>query len=264
MTDPVPSKERVDQILGYLNQCADSQFRYFEISPETSRELLAYMRSLQTALTGIQSCSTCEACRGAATIALGGTHTCIGNCGASVPGPNAYCEACFLKERRGARALAESAYRDGYGADLTDDRDLSERTHELIRSLSRPAHEREMPHCSSCSCPPYEASQPFEHPYAQHPHHVCTCGAKVPSDVYVLHTCGDRLTPKGSAPEPAAERTALVAVLKAIKDLNREENGKTLFEASPITSQAALDAWLGLNAAIARANEVLAQPPGDG
>lgn len=54
---------------------------------------------LRTALTGIQSCSTCEACRGAATLALGGVQP-------------------------------------------------------------KPAHEREMPHCSTCACPPYQAPEP--------------------------------------------------------------------------------------------------------
>jgi hypothetical protein len=60
-----------------------------------------------------------------ADLKLGGGNACIGNCGASVPGPNAYCEACFLKARR-------------------------------------PAHEREPPHCASCSCPPYSPWQPID------------------------------------------------------------------------------------------------------
>lgn len=89
---------------------------------------------LVTALRGIQSCSTCEACRGAATLALGHTcdpydiattcdqcerdaeqpvpepaFACIGNCGASVSGPNAYCSACFLKARAEQRATSEPA-----------------------------------------------------------------------------------------------------------------------------------------------------------
>ena len=90
---------------------------------------------LRTALRGIQSCSTCEACRGAATLALGGAQP---------------------AKQSDIRELTKSAYKDGYGEDLTDDRDLSARTHELMRQLSRPAHERESPHCSTCSCPPYE------------------------------------------------------------------------------------------------------------
>jgi hypothetical protein len=44
---PQSSSERASEILGYLNKCADSEYRYFEISPETSRELRAYIRSLQ-------------------------------------------------------------------------------------------------------------------------------------------------------------------------------------------------------------------------
>jgi hypothetical protein len=31
------------------------------------------------------------------------TYSCIGNCGASVIGPNAYCSACLLRERRTAK-----------------------------------------------------------------------------------------------------------------------------------------------------------------
>lgn len=41
-------------------------------------------------------------------------------------------------------------------------------------------------------------------PFVDHPHQVCSCGAKVPTDTYVLHTCGDRLTPQ-SAPPPVPE-----------------------------------------------------------
>lgn len=33
---------------------------------------------------------------------------------------------------------------------------------EAARRLSKPAHEREMPHCVSCSCPPYPAPEPAD------------------------------------------------------------------------------------------------------
>lgn len=161
MTDPVPSKELTLQRCpfcgGQPRWCKDDEHEChrivcdgckvsidFDENPdvETVEELRAIMADkwnrrvdeleelhdahdtlerendrLKTALRGIQSCSTCEACRGAATLALGGVQTfeCIGRCGASVPGPNAYCSVCFLRARR-------------------------------------PAHERESPHCSNCSC----------------------------------------------------------------------------------------------------------------
>lgn len=66
-----------------------------------------------------------------------------------------------------ARELAASAYQDGYGAALTDDRDLSERTHELMRQLSRPAHEREPPHCPTCECWEADAKRAALEPAAE-------------------------------------------------------------------------------------------------
>lgn len=48
----------------------------------------------------------------------------------------------------------------------------------------------------------HRTAEPFTHPFGGHPHQVCACGAKVPTDTYVLHTCGDRLTPTSTAPEP--------------------------------------------------------------
>lgn len=62
------------------------------------------------------------------------------------------------------------------------------------------------------------APEPFAHPYGDHPHQVCGCGAKVPTDVHLLHTCGDRLTPKGSAQPPCddlKEATRLLHVVNA-------------------------------------------------
>lgn len=143
MTDPVPSKELAEslrRLAGWsmwthprepdaerrsdvrnLHAAYEDNLNKLEELHDAHDTLERENDRLRTALRGIQSCSTCEACRGAATLALGGVETfaCIGNCGASVPGPNAYCSACFLKARR-------------------------------------PAHAREMPHCSTCSCPPYE------------------------------------------------------------------------------------------------------------
>lgn len=46
------------------------------------------------------------------------------------------------------------------------ERELAELETHIIRALPplkvTPAHEREMPHCSTCSCPPYESWQPIE------------------------------------------------------------------------------------------------------
>lgn len=174
---------------------------------------------LKTTLRGIQSCSTCEACRGAATRALGdplpaetraatsrGAHSTED---AGRPGPSDIVEQMRLAgyhdwataverlERRvdelsthaekwvkraleraapdpaaSIRELAASAYKDGHGEDLSDDRDLSARTHELMRQLSRPAHEREPPHCSTCGCGIVHAPA-----CRVHIADVCNCGA---------------------------------------------------------------------------------------
>lgn len=98
MTDPVPSKEsatpRTDAAQGAWELHGD-RWVLADFAKQLERELTA----ARTALRGIQSCSTCEACRGAATLALGGVQP-------------------------------------------------------------KPAHEREMPHCRTCACPPYQAPQP--------------------------------------------------------------------------------------------------------
>lgn len=59
MTDPVPSKE----------------LKVFELMRKAGfAEEVWWIRRLETALRGISTCSTCEACRGAATLALGGAE----------------------------------------------------------------------------------------------------------------------------------------------------------------------------------------------
>ena len=73
MTDPVPSKERdieqMESLAGVANGTRDP--RDYEIR-KLADFAITRIESLHTALRGIQSCSTCEACRGAATLALGG------------------------------------------------------------------------------------------------------------------------------------------------------------------------------------------------
>lgn len=73
MTDPVPSKDEVWSDARIFDELGD-------YDPSLSRrdceqifkQALGMIHRLQTALRGIQSCSTCEACRGTATRALGG------------------------------------------------------------------------------------------------------------------------------------------------------------------------------------------------
>lgn len=102
MNEPVPSKKQTLQYCpfcgGQPRWCADDEHEChrivcgsckisidFDENPdvETVEELRAIMADkwnrraleierLRSALRGIQSCSTCEACRGAATLALGG------------------------------------------------------------------------------------------------------------------------------------------------------------------------------------------------
>lgn len=79
-------------------------FGGFQLTKPESLALFDRIDKLETALTGIQSCSTCEACRGAATRALGGKFTCVGGCGAEVPSKDGYCSACFLKARAERRS----------------------------------------------------------------------------------------------------------------------------------------------------------------
>jgi hypothetical protein len=63
MTDPVPSKDqlRIAELEAECNRWADLS------NQRDDRE-----HRLRTALRGIQSCSSCEACRGAAALALSG------------------------------------------------------------------------------------------------------------------------------------------------------------------------------------------------
>lgn len=131
MTDPVPSKEsdtpRTDTAQGAWELHGD-RWVLADFAKQLERELTA----ARTALRGIQSCSTCEACRGAATRALGGSQQCppplVFKC--------AYCEAPFT-------TAAET--------------DAHIVTCDARAAKSKPAHEREMPHCANCSCPPYDA-----------------------------------------------------------------------------------------------------------
>lgn len=71
MTDPVPSKESFDLLPTRLRIKA-ARGGVIPIHDITLTEAADEIERLQTALRGIASCSTCEACRGAATMALGG------------------------------------------------------------------------------------------------------------------------------------------------------------------------------------------------
>ena len=49
---------------------------------------------------------------------------------------------------------------------LTEGSSAAKGAMRFLRSqLSKPAHEREMPHCSTCSCPPYQAPEPPAEPF---------------------------------------------------------------------------------------------------
>jgi hypothetical protein len=90
MTDPVPSKEKLpDWLRRWYALKGELRFREAADEIERLQALLQLetgaleavcndldsartVERLRTALHGIQSCSTCEACRGAATLALGG------------------------------------------------------------------------------------------------------------------------------------------------------------------------------------------------
>lgn len=63
MGEQVPSKERVTQAMDWAENYGHKFGDAYVLAQEVTR--------LRTALRGIQSCSTCEACRGAATLALG-------------------------------------------------------------------------------------------------------------------------------------------------------------------------------------------------
>lgn len=105
------------------------------------------------------------------------------------------------------RDLVSSAYRDGYGADLTDDRDLSERTIELRRQLSKPAHEREPPHCKTCECwkaDTQPAPEPAAAPEPLYGYWRCECGWCHRKDTYPTRcpSC-QRARPDESQDRPA-------------------------------------------------------------
>lgn len=72
-SEPLPSKDVSDLIKYYPPYQGYKQGReVVEEGAVTICMLLAEIERLHTALRGVQSCSTCEACRGAATLALGG------------------------------------------------------------------------------------------------------------------------------------------------------------------------------------------------
>lgn len=69
MTDPVPSKEWTLLAEGreYAEHLKGTNIPGYTVVEDLTNEI----ERLRNALRGIQSCSTCEACRGAATMALG-------------------------------------------------------------------------------------------------------------------------------------------------------------------------------------------------
>jgi hypothetical protein len=74
MTDHLPSKE-LDEAIAAANRQLDEPFADPDDDIRTvARQFLRSRETIErlcTALRGIASCSTCEACRGAATMALG-------------------------------------------------------------------------------------------------------------------------------------------------------------------------------------------------
>lgn len=60
----------------------------------------------------------CELCSPLVKVPPVETFPCLGNCGASVPGPNAYCSACFLRERQSQK---ETSVRHEVGCKLFPD-----------------------------------------------------------------------------------------------------------------------------------------------
>lgn len=75
MTDPVPSKDEVWSDARICDELGDYDPGLSEQHIEQIfTQARALIRRQRGALRGISSCSTCEACRGAATLALGGTQ----------------------------------------------------------------------------------------------------------------------------------------------------------------------------------------------
>lgn len=83
MTDPVPSKDLLPFTWEWdadartwrlsMVEMGDGLLAgYDHLAGYYERRLIEEIQRLRTALRGVQSCSTCEACRGAATLALGG------------------------------------------------------------------------------------------------------------------------------------------------------------------------------------------------
>ena len=125
MTDNGPSKDLVSWVRHWCD-CARVSHE------ETGRilQLCEEVERLRTTLTGIQSCSTCEACRVAASFALDG----------------------YSPDSELARLRREN---DQLHKQVVE---LSTHAEKWVKRATTPAHEREMPHCSTCSCPPYPAA----------------------------------------------------------------------------------------------------------
>jgi hypothetical protein len=58
-----------------------------------------------------------------------------------------------------SKKLLSERLRDLFEDVRCDPIDYSDLVRE-VEALERPAHEREMPHCSTCSCPPCQAPEP--------------------------------------------------------------------------------------------------------
>lgn len=110
---------------------------------------------LQTALRGIQSCGTCGACRGAATRALREGCAPIEQVGQAAEMNWMPFEAGveFLNSR--LMKIDPSYVLKNWEMKYIEVR-VDMRTGAMLIRPDKPAHEREMPHCSTCSCPPYE------------------------------------------------------------------------------------------------------------
>jgi hypothetical protein len=67
--DTLSSTPRTDAVVTYWH-LMQRETVHADFARQLERELTA----ARLALTGIASCSTCEACRGAATLALGGSR----------------------------------------------------------------------------------------------------------------------------------------------------------------------------------------------
>lgn len=71
MTEQLPSKD-VIPLIQHLIYCVNGcEFNGMPNTADACRKAIAEIDRLRVALTGISTCSTCEACRGAAALALG-------------------------------------------------------------------------------------------------------------------------------------------------------------------------------------------------